>query len=83
MEKDYRVFHENLENIGTILGYELSKSLNFFPKNVSTPLGIKSMDILTQQPFLCIILRAGLLLHTGLLRFSSGRDRFYLFFPPV
>lgn len=69
LQRDRRRFRENLENIGAILGYELSKSLNYQRKNISTPLGVKSMDVLIQQPLLCTILRAGLPMHTGLLRF--------------
>jgi uracil phosphoribosyltransferase len=57
-------FRRNIERIGEIMAYELSKS---YTKNVEikTPLGIKKTTEIQDQLFLCSILRAGLPLHMG------------------
>ncbi len=61
-------FRTNLERIAEILGYEVSKKMNYGEIEVETPLG-KSIEFkLTDDPVLITILRAGLAMHNGLLR---------------
>ncbi|MGM5629348.1 uracil phosphoribosyltransferase [Apibacter raozihei] len=74
VQKDRMRFRRNLERIGEILGYELSKSLNYHTENIKTPLGIKPTDLLDQQPVLCTILRAGLPLHQGMMNFFDQAE---------
>ncbi|MBK7128529.1 MAG: uracil phosphoribosyltransferase [Crocinitomicaceae bacterium] len=60
-------FRKNLERMGEIMGYELSKTLQYELTKVQTPLGIAEVFQLKKQPVIASILRAGLTLHTGLL----------------
>jgi len=69
IQKDAMRFRRNIERIGEILGYELSKTLNYSDKNITTPLGVKSISLPTNSIVLCSILRAGLPLHNGLLNY--------------
>lgn len=61
-------FRLNMERIAEIMGYEISKSLPYHTINVETPLGISKDTVLAEQPILITILRAGLAMHTGLMR---------------
>lgn len=67
IQKDPMRFRRNLERIGEIFAYEISKELSYKYKEVTTSLGVAKMRVLEQQPVLATILRAGLPLHQGLL----------------
>ncbi len=67
IQKDSMRFRKNLERLGEFFAYEISKSLTYVSKEVTTPLGLSTCDVLTQQPVLATILRAGLPLQQGLL----------------
>ena len=67
IQKDSLRFRRNIERIGEILGYELSKSLSYSSVYIETPLGKKKMQLSYNDVVLCSILRAGLPLHQGLL----------------
>ena len=67
IQKDPLRFRRNLERIGEIFAYEISKELPYKYKEVTTSLGVAKMRVLEQQPVLATILRAGLPLHQGLL----------------
>ena len=62
-------FRRNLERIGEILAYELSKTLVYLEKTVETPLDKTNSRLLAEQPVLISILRAGLPLHIGVLNY--------------
>lgn len=74
LQKDRLRFRRNIERIGEVLGYELSKELQYAPKIVETPLGNKKMELSKNQLVLCSILRAGLPLHQGLLNYFDKAD---------
>jgi len=67
IQKDPLRFRRNLERVGEIFAYEISKELPYKYKEVTTSLGVAKMRVLEQQPVLATILRAGLPLHQGLL----------------
>ena len=67
MQKDPMRFRKNLERVGEIFAYEISKELPYKQKEVTTSLGVARMRVLEQQPVLATILRAGLPFHQGLL----------------
>jgi len=67
VQKDSMRFRKNLERLGEFFAYEISKTLKFNQKEVVTPLGTSTCDILETQPVLATILRAGLPLQQGLL----------------
>jgi len=74
IQKDSMRFRKNMERIGEIMAYELSKTLPYTPSEVSTPLGIKHTHVLADSVVLCSILRAGLALHNGFMSFFDGAE---------
>ncbi|GAA4204349.1 uracil phosphoribosyltransferase [Pedobacter jeongneungensis] len=67
IQKDSMRFRKNLERLGEFFAYEISKSLKYATKDITTPLGVSPCEVLAQQPVLATILRAGLPLQQGLL----------------
>jgi uracil phosphoribosyltransferase len=67
-------FRRNMERVGEIFAYELSKELEYVDKEVVTSLGIAPMRVLAEQPVIATILRAGLPLHQGLLNYFDSAD---------
>ncbi|WP_299106225.1 uracil phosphoribosyltransferase [uncultured Tenacibaculum sp.] len=78
IQKDSMRFRRNIERIGEILGYELSKNLSFSTKEINTPLGVKDIEIITNDVVLCSILRAGLPLHNGLLNYFDDAENAFI-----
>lgn len=77
IQKDSMRFRRNLERIGEIFAYEISKTMNASEKSVVTPLGIASVPVYDEQVVLATILRAGLPLHQGLLNyFDDAQNAF-------
>lgn len=62
-------FRKNIERIGEVLGYELSKTLEYEEKLVKTPLGQSRIFLPKEDIVVCSILRAGIPLHNGLLNY--------------
>jgi len=71
-------FRRNLERIGEILAYEISKTLPYEKQKITTPLGEVEMNVIKQQPVLATILRAGLPLHQGLLNYFDRADNAFI-----
>ena len=67
VQKDRMRFRRNLERMGEIFAYEISKTLAYENVEITTPLGISNIPLPAHQPVLATILRAGLPLHNGLL----------------
>jgi len=78
IQKDRMRFRRNLERIGEVAAYEISKVLPFVEQEIQTPLGIADCKVLTEQPVLATILRAGLPLHQGLLNFFDQADNAFM-----
>jgi len=74
IQKDSMRFRRNMERLGEIFAYEISKKLDYEEKDVVSPLGISHMKLLKHQPILATIMRAGLPLHQGLLNFFDHSD---------
>lgn len=72
IQKDRMRFRKNIERIGEVLGYELSKTLPYHSKEVTTPLGSLKMNLPEENVVICSILRAGIPLHNGLLNYFDG-----------
>ena len=66
IQKDSMRFRRNLERIGEIFAYEISKTLQYEEKEIITPLGSAKVPVLTEHPVLIPVLRAGLPMHKGL-----------------
>ncbi|WP_346855495.1 uracil phosphoribosyltransferase [uncultured Draconibacterium sp.] len=71
-------FRDNLNRIGELFAYEISKEMTFEVNNVQTPLGIAAVPKLVQQPVLATILRAGLAMHNGLLRIFDRAENCFI-----
>jgi uracil phosphoribosyltransferase len=78
IQRDRMRFRRNVERIGEIMAYEISKTLSFQEKEVSTPLGIAKCQLPQEQPVIGCILRAGLPLHTGLLNYFDQSDNGFI-----
>ena len=78
IQKDSMRFRKNIERIGEILSYELSKSLAYKLKEVQTPLGQKKVSIPENNLVLCSVLRAGLPLHQGLLNYFDKAENAFI-----
>lgn len=78
IQTDRMRFRRNLERIGEVAAYEISKVLPFAEKEVQTPMGIANCKVLQQQPVLATILRAGLPLHQGLLNYFDKADNAFI-----
>lgn len=74
IQKDSMRFRKNIERIGEIMAYELSKTLQYKNIEVQTPLGIKKTMALEDHVVLCSILRAGLALHTGFMNIFDDAE---------
>jgi uracil phosphoribosyltransferase len=71
-------FRRNLERIGEVAAYEISKDLVFVDKEIQTPLGISTCKVLKDQPVLATIMRAGLPMHQGLLNYFDKADNAFI-----
>lgn len=78
LQQDRLRFRNNLEKVGEILAYEISKSLNYSPQEVTTPLGELEINLLVDQPVIVSILRAGIPLHNGVLRMFDKADNGFI-----
>lgn len=78
IQKDSMRFRRNIERIGEILSYELSKELEFSSKKVITPLGVKNIKIIQNHLVLCSVLRAGLPLHQGILNYFDSIENAFI-----
>lgn len=74
IQKDRMRFRRNMERIGEIFAYEISKTLEYETKEVVTSLGISEMKLLKEKPVLATILRAGLVMHQGMLNYFDASD---------
>ncbi len=78
IQQDSMRFRRNLERLGEIFAYEISKVLPYEEFEVQTPLGLANMDLLPSQPILATILRAGLPFHQGLLNYFDRADSAFI-----
>ncbi len=69
IQRDRMRFRRNLERIGEIFAYEISKQFNYKKKEIQTPLGIACMNLPEDMPVLATIMRAGLPFHQGFLNY--------------
>ncbi|MGG7034885.1 MAG: uracil phosphoribosyltransferase [Flavobacterium sp.] len=77
-QNDRMRFRRNIERIGEIMSYEISKNLEYKPVEIQTPLGIKKSALISDQIVLCNILRAGLSLHIGFLNYFDKAENGFI-----
>lgn len=78
IQADRMRFRRNLERIGEVIAYEISKVLPCEDQEIGTPLGTSVCKVLSQQPVLATILRAGLPLHQGMLNYFDRADNAFI-----
>lgn len=78
IQKDRMRFRRNMERIGEIFAYEISKTLLYEERETITPLGIASTPMLKEYPVVVSILRAGLPLHQGILNVFDKSDNGFI-----
>lgn len=78
VQTDRLRFRRNMQRLGEVAAYEISKTLEYEDKEVQTPLGIATCRVLKQQPILATILRAGLAMHQGLLNYYDKADHAFI-----
>ncbi|MEI7897101.1 MAG: uracil phosphoribosyltransferase [bacterium] len=78
IQKDSMRFRQNLERLGGIFAYEISKVLAYETREVVTPLGIANVPVLVEYPIIASILRAGLPVHQGLLNFFDKSENAFI-----
>ena len=78
IQRDSWRFRKNLERIGEICAYEISKTLSYQPQDVITPLGVASENIYTNTIVIATILRAGLPLHQGVLNYFDDAENAFV-----
>lgn len=77
-QQDSMRFRRNLERIGEVFAYEISKTLSYQKQEVKTQLGIKTTQLISQEVVLVTILRAGLPLHQGLLNYFDKAENAFI-----
>lgn len=78
IQKDALRFRRNLERMGELFAYEISKTLTFTETEVTTPLGIAMVPLLDEYPVLATILRAGLPFHQGFLNIFDRSENAFI-----
>lgn len=78
VQNDSMRFRRNIERIGEIMAYELSKNLSYKNVDIQTPLGIKKTTEIAENLVLCSILRAGLPLHNGFLNYFDHAENSFV-----
>jgi len=78
IQKDSLRFRTNIERMGEIISYEMSKTFEYSPREIHTPLGVKKINILNDKIVLASILRAGLPLHMGVLRIFDDAENAFI-----
>lgn len=78
VQKDKMRFRKNIERIGEVLGYEMSKVLNYSASEIKTPLGTSKIDLISNRMVICSILRAGIPLHNGLLNYFDTSENAFI-----
>lgn len=78
IQKDSMRFRRNLQRMGEVFAYEISKTLEYEEREITTPLGAAKAMLCTEKPILATILRAGLPLHQGLLNYFDDADNAFV-----
>lgn len=78
IQKDSLRFRRNVERIGEIMAYEISKEFHYSMKDIQSPLGIAPMNTPDDQIVISTILRAGLPFHQGFLRYLDNAENAFV-----
>lgn len=78
VQRDSMRFRRNMERVGEIMAYEISKRLNYKTEMVETPLGIAQVENISDKVVIATILRAGLPFHQGFLNYFDDADNAFV-----
>jgi uracil phosphoribosyltransferase len=78
IQKDRMRLRRNIERIGEVIAYEMSKQMAHKVVNTTTPLGTHASKILMEQPVIATVLRAGLPMHQGMLNYFDKADNAFI-----
>jgi len=78
IQQDSMRFRRNMERVGEIFAYEISKTFVYEPKEIITSLGSAEVKVMKSYPILATILRAGLPLHQGMLNYFDKSDNAFV-----
>ena len=78
IQQDRMRFRRNIERIGEVLAYEMSKSFDYSTHSIVTPLGNKPTFIIKDDLVICSILRAGIPLHSGFLNYFDNAENAFI-----
>ncbi len=74
IQRDSMRFRRNMERVGEVMAYEISKTLNYRTRMVETPLGVAAVEELSDKIVVATILRAGLPFHQGFLNYFDDAE---------
>lgn len=74
VQKDRERFRRNVERLGELMAYEISKKLTYHPTKVETPLGVTDVQVIKESPVLITVLRAGLPYFQGFQNYFGQAD---------
>jgi len=78
IQNDSMRFRRNIERLGEIFAYEISRKMEYKTKKITTPLGVSTERLMKEKPVLATILRAGLPFHQGLLNYFDSSDNAFI-----
>lgn len=78
IQQDRMRFRRNLERLGEVMAYEISKTLEFQVSEVETPLGLAPAQLLSSHPVIATLIRAGLPFHQGFLNYFDASDSAFI-----
>ena len=78
VQNDRLRFRRNIERIGEIMAYEMSKEFTYSVKNIRTPLGVAPVSTPDNNLVISTILRAGLPFHQGFLSYFDGAENAFV-----
>lgn len=77
-QKNRMLFRHNIQRVGEMMAYELSKSLDYKPKTITTPLGTIDIPLPKDDILIATVLRAGLPFHEGFMRVFDHADNAFV-----
>lgn len=74
VQRDSMRFRRNLERVGEVMSYEISRDLEYKTQLVETPLGEAAVEMISDKTVVATILRAGLPMHQGFLNYFDDAE---------
>ncbi|WP_302576169.1 uracil phosphoribosyltransferase, partial [uncultured Duncaniella sp.] len=82
IQGDMLRFRRNLQRIGGIMAYEISRRMSYVKEEITTPLAVMQSDVLAEKVVLATIFRAGIPFHQGFLDFFDSAQNAFVWHKP-